>query len=138
VPPRHVRPHRAAIGIGIDVGAGVIDADYRGPLGVILFNLGSDDFQVHVGDRIAQLVLEQIVLPTVVECPVDADLPALGDRGAAGFGSTGVAATTPLAAPSASSSDDDEGSPKKARTISPTASSSEGDEKGATNEIGAK
>ncbi|KAJ6333882.1 hypothetical protein OIU78_010899 [Salix suchowensis] len=41
----------------IDVGAGVIDADYRGPVGVILFNHSDLDFEVKVGDRIAQLIL---------------------------------------------------------------------------------
>lgn len=74
---------------GIDVGAGVIDADYRGPLGVILFNFGDSEFEIKQGDRIAQLILEQIVLPDVVEC-VDEDLPQVGERGEAGFGSTGV------------------------------------------------
>ena len=74
---------------GIDVGAGVIDADYRGPLGVILFNFGDSDFVVKQGDRIAQLILEQIILPDVEEC-VDDELPKVGERGAAGFGSTGV------------------------------------------------
>ena len=74
---------------GIDVGAGVIDADYRGPLGVILFNFGDSDFVVKQGDRIAQLILEQIILPDVEEC-VDEELPKVGERGTAGFGSTGV------------------------------------------------
>lgn len=74
---------------GIDVGAGVIDADYRGPVGVILFNFGQEDFVIQKGDRIAQLILEQIVLPDVVECK---ELPQIGDRGEAGFGSTGVSA----------------------------------------------
>ncbi|KAA0164428.1 hypothetical protein FNF31_02352 [Cafeteria roenbergensis] len=69
----------------IDVGAGVIDADYRGNVGVILFNLSDTAFDVKAGDRIAQLVLERIATPDVVE--VD-DLEA-SDRGAGGFGSTG-------------------------------------------------
>lgn len=50
---------------GIDVGAGVIDADYRGLLGVLLFNLGDSDYSVNVGDRVAQLVLERIETPEV-------------------------------------------------------------------------
>ena len=97
---------------GIDVGAGVIDADYRGPVGVILFNFGAADFEIQQGDRIAQLILEQIVLPDVVECAENEDLPAVGVRGVAGFGSTGVSAP-------------DEGSPKKQRTISPAGSNEE-------------
>ncbi|XP_047982815.1 deoxyuridine 5'-triphosphate nucleotidohydrolase-like [Salvia hispanica] len=70
----------------IDVGAGVVDADYRGPVGVILFNHSDVDFQVKVGDRIAQLIIQQIVTPEVAE--VD-DLDATA-RGSGGFGSTGV------------------------------------------------
>ena len=38
----------------------MIDADYRGLLGVLLFNFGDSDFSVNVGDRIAQLILERI------------------------------------------------------------------------------
>lgn len=37
----------------LDVGAGVVDADYRGEVKVLLFNFGNEDFQVNVGDRIA-------------------------------------------------------------------------------------
>ncbi|KAL7175416.1 hypothetical protein ACSBR2_029086 [Camellia fascicularis] len=70
----------------IDVGAGVIDADYRGPVGVILFNHSEVDFEVKVGDRIAQLVIEVIMVPDVAE--VD-DLDST-ERGDGGFGSTGV------------------------------------------------
>ncbi|KAK2978473.1 hypothetical protein RJ640_003227 [Escallonia rubra] len=71
---------------GIDVGAGVIDADYRGPVGVILFNHLDADFEVKVGDRIAQLIIQKIVTPEVTE--VD-DLDSTV-RGINGFGSTGV------------------------------------------------
>ncbi|OIW02617.1 hypothetical protein TanjilG_24068 [Lupinus angustifolius] len=70
----------------IDVGAGVIDADYRGPVGVILFNHSDVDFEVKVGDRVAQLIIERIVTPDVVEVE-DLDSTV---RGAGGFGSTGV------------------------------------------------
>ncbi|KAJ1621391.1 dUTPase-like protein [Pavlovales sp. CCMP2436] len=70
----------------IDVGAGVIDEDYRGNVGVILFNHGESNFEVNCGDRIAQLVLEQISTPEVVE--VDSLDETV--RGEGGFGSTGV------------------------------------------------
>ena len=70
----------------IDVGAGVIDSDYRGAVGVVLFNHSADDFHIKHGDRIAQLIIEKISTPAVVE--VD-DLDAT-ERGAGGFGSTGV------------------------------------------------
>lgn len=70
----------------IDVGAGVIDADYRGPVGVILFNHSDVDFEVKVGDRIAQLIIEVIMMPDVAEVEdLDATI-----RGAGGFGSTGI------------------------------------------------
>ena len=70
----------------IDTGAGVVDEDYRGPVGVVLFNHSEDDFEVKRGDRIAQLVLERIATP-----PVEV-VEELDDttRGAGGFGSTGV------------------------------------------------
>ncbi|KAG1334147.1 Deoxyuridine 5'-triphosphate nucleotidohydrolase [Cocos nucifera] len=70
----------------IDVGAGVIDADYRGPVGVILFNHSDVDFEVKPGDRIAQMIIERIMTPYVVEV---GDLDSTV-RGAGGFGSTGV------------------------------------------------
>lgn len=70
----------------IDVGAGVIDADYRGAVGVILFNHSDVDFEVKIGDRIAQLIIEKIVTPDVVQVE---DLDSTS-RGEGGFGSTGV------------------------------------------------
>ncbi|KAI7360108.1 hypothetical protein KC320_g70 [Hortaea werneckii] len=45
----------------IDVGAGVIDADYRGPLKVLLFNFSDTDFKVAVGERVAQLIVERML-----------------------------------------------------------------------------
>merc|ERR1711981_220461 len=53
----------------IDVGAGVIDADYRGPLKVLLFNFSDTDFKVAVGERVAQLIVERIYTPDVVVVP---------------------------------------------------------------------
>lgn len=70
----------------IDVGAGVIDADYRGPVRVILFNHSDVDFEVKAGDRISQLIIEKIITPDVVEVEsLDST-----QRGEGGFGSTGV------------------------------------------------
>lgn len=69
----------------LTTGAGVIDADYRGQVKVLLFNLGDTDFAVSEGDRIAQLVLERIYTPEVLEV---AELEE-SVRGAGGFGSTG-------------------------------------------------
>ncbi len=69
------------------MGAGVIDEDYRGNVGVILFNHSDADFAVSAGDRVAQLVLEVIQTPAV-EVVEELEDTA---RGAGGFGSTGVA-----------------------------------------------
>ena len=65
---------------------GTIDSDYRGEIGVILINHGQEDVVVTRGMRIAQLVIAPVVQALLVE--VDALDPS--DRGAGGFGSTGV------------------------------------------------
>ena len=65
---------------------GTIDAGYRGEVGVILYNAGREEFRVERGDRIAQMVIQQ--LPAVV-LEQTTDL-GLSQRGAGGFGSTGV------------------------------------------------
>ena len=70
----------------IDVGAGVVDEDYRGELGVVLFIFGNEEFKINMGDKIAQLIFEKIKTPEVVE--VDS-LEETG-RGEKGFGSTGI------------------------------------------------
>ncbi|SMR54667.1 unnamed protein product [Zymoseptoria tritici ST99CH_1A5] len=70
---------------GIDTGAGVIDADYRGPVKVLLFNFGEKEFEINEGDRVAQLIVERIYTPEVV---VVEELEETV-RGAGGFGSTG-------------------------------------------------
>jgi dUTP pyrophosphatase len=72
-------------GITIPNAPGTIDADYRGPVGVILANLGSEPFVVRRGDRIAQMVIAPVSRGLFEE--VDA-LPDSA-RGDGGFGSTG-------------------------------------------------
>ncbi|XP_028111382.1 uncharacterized protein LOC114309774 [Camellia sinensis] len=52
---------------GIDVGAGVIDPDYRGEIKVLLFNHNQEEFEVRAGDRIAQIIFEKVSLPRMVE-----------------------------------------------------------------------
>lgn len=75
---------------GIDVLAGVVDCTYRGCIKVILINHGSNPFQVQKGDRIAQLIFEKIYTPTHMEVVSSvADLQST-NRGADGFGSTGI------------------------------------------------
>eukprot|EP00567_Pseudictyota_dubia_P004007 CAMPEP_0197452818 /NCGR_PEP_ID=MMETSP1175-20131217/33148_1 /TAXON_ID=1003142 /ORGANISM="Triceratium dubium, Strain CCMP147" /LENGTH=172 /DNA_ID=CAMNT_0042985919 /DNA_START=60 /DNA_END=578 /DNA_ORIENTATION=- len=95
-----------AVKKGIDVGAGVIDADYRGNVGVVLFNFGKEDFVVEKGDRVAQLILEEVCMFPVEEVKELTET----ERGAGGFGSTGVKV-------------DD--SNKKQRTVSPLPESGE-------------
>lgn len=64
---------------------GTIDADYRGPVCVVLANLGTEPFVVRRGDRIAQLIVAPVAR---AEFDVIEDLPETV-RAAAGFGSTG-------------------------------------------------
>ena len=73
----------------ISVGAGVVDADFRGEVLVLLVNHGHCDFTVAVGDRIAQLIVELCSSCSAQEVY---DLPDT-QRGADGFGSTGAATT---------------------------------------------
>lgn len=65
---------------------GTIDSDYRGEICVILINLGDEDFTVNNGDRIAQLV----AAPVTQGIFVKTDKLDETERGAGGFGSTGV------------------------------------------------
>lgn len=73
-------------GIGLVNSPGTIDSDYRGPVQIIMINLGTKPFVIHRGDRIAQMVI----------CPVSRALLVESDglpetkRGEGGFGHTGV------------------------------------------------
>ena len=71
----------------IDVGAGVVDSDYRGELKVLLINNSTNDYHVDKGDRIAQLVIEKIYKDDFEV--VDEDVLDNSVRGEGGFGSTG-------------------------------------------------
>lgn len=75
-----------AVKHAIDVGAGVIDLDYRGPIRILLINNGDKIFSVKRGDRVAQIICEKITMPDLEEIhePIDYTL-----RGSKGFGSTG-------------------------------------------------
>lgn len=68
-----------------DVGAGVIDRDYTGNIGVVLFNHSNKDLSIEKGDRVAQLILEKNSNYSVIET---SDLKHT-KRGEDGFGSTG-------------------------------------------------
>lgn len=71
--------------------AGVIDADYRGLIGVVLINHAYDNFHVKVGDRIAQLLLEKCSMFEVEEI----EEHTVTERGEGGFGSTGIKSKQP-------------------------------------------
>lgn len=75
---------------GISTGAGVVDADYRGELKIILFNHCERDFAVAKGDRIAQLVLEKIVNAELQQLTAEQFENETTIRGEGAFGSTGV------------------------------------------------
>ena len=70
---------------GIDVMAGVINSDYRGDVGVILYNTGIEVFSFNRGDRIAQLVIEKCHKADWVQVDDLSDT----DRGDGGYGHTG-------------------------------------------------
>ncbi|HEY6320254.1 MAG TPA: dUTP diphosphatase [Thermoanaerobaculia bacterium] len=73
-------------GIGMVNAPGTIDSDYRGEVGVLLINLGTEPFTLRRGDRIAQLVIARV---ESVEWEEAEALDGSG-RGEGGFGSTGV------------------------------------------------
>lgn len=92
IPPMHEIQVRPRSGLALKHGVtvlntpGTIDSGYRGEIGVILANFGDSDFSVAKGDKVAQLVFSPVMQPEVVET----DTIDETDRGAGGFGSTGV------------------------------------------------
>ena len=84
-----VRPRSglaAKKGITVLNSPGTVDADYRGEIGVILVNLSNNDFIIEDGERIAQMVIAKHEQVSWKEVEVLEET----DRGAGGFGSTGV------------------------------------------------
>lgn len=92
LPPMYEAQVRPRSGLALKSGItvlntpGTIDSGYRGEVGVILMNLGEEPFQVKKGDKIAQIVIAPVTQPEIVEC----DAIDETDRGAGGFGSTGL------------------------------------------------
>lgn len=101
----------------LTTGAGVIDADYRGQVKILLFNLSDTDFAVSEGDRVAQLVLERIYTPEVLEV---AELEE-SVRGAGGFGSTGGFGTAATSAPASNGATDGASDAPDAAVAAPAA-----------------
>ena len=73
-------------GVTVVNAPGTIDSDFRGEVEVALINFGSEPFTVKNGDRIAQMVISPVIQVTVLE----ADALSETERGAGGFGSTGI------------------------------------------------
>jgi len=73
-------------GIILPNSPGTIDADYRGPVGVILSNIGSEDFVIKRGMRIAQMIIGKVEKA----CVVEVESLDCTSRGAGGFGHTGL------------------------------------------------
>lgn len=70
---------------GLDVLAGVIDADYRGEIRCLLYNAGDESLRLPAQSKICQLIIEKIATPVAVWADEISDT----DRGGGGFGSTG-------------------------------------------------
>ena len=84
-----VRPRSglaAKKGITVLNSPGTVDADYRGEIGVILVNLSNEDFIINDGERIAQLIIAKHERVNWQEVTVLSET----ERGAGGFGSTGI------------------------------------------------
>jgi dUTP pyrophosphatase len=73
-------------GIGMLNGPGTIDADYRGEIGIILFNFSDEPFTIRRGDRIAQLIFARIEKARLVVVEQLTET----SRGTGGFGHTGT------------------------------------------------
>ena len=72
-------------GIHLANAVGVIDSDYRGELMAALRNSGKEDYEIHPGDRIAQLIIMPVFTPRIEEAVQLSET----ERGMKGFGSTG-------------------------------------------------
>ncbi len=91
IPPGYEAQVRPRSGLALEKGLtmlntpGTIDADYRGEIQVVAINLGQEPVVIQRGDRIAQMVIQQVAVAEIVEAE---ELPAT-ERGASGFGSSG-------------------------------------------------
>ncbi len=74
-----------ALRTGLDVLSGVIDADYRGEIGCLLYNTGDETINLPAQSKICQLIIEKIITPEAVW----ADEINETNRGSGAFGSTG-------------------------------------------------
>ena len=82
-------------GLTVANAPGTIDAGYRGEVQVLLINLGDETVRLQAGDRVAQLLVQEVGRAEVVEVDELDGTP----RGQGGFGSTGVGARRPATGP---------------------------------------
>ena len=75
----------AKTGLRLSNSIGIIDADYRGEIGILYDNISDSDYEIKAGDRIAQVWVERVERFK----PVIIDILPTTDRGSGGFGSTG-------------------------------------------------
>jgi dUTP pyrophosphatase len=73
---------------GIDVFAGIVDSSYRGEVKVVLYNAGVKEYNINIGDKIAQLVIHECKLWDSIEVFSINDLGS-SERGEKGFNSSG-------------------------------------------------
>ena len=91
IPSRYEIQVRPRSGLAVKYGLtivnspGTIDADYRGEIKIALINLGHENYTIHRGDRIAQLVVAPVLRAQVIT----ADSLDTTERGSGGFGHTG-------------------------------------------------
>ena len=91
IPPGFEGQVRPRSGLAVQHGVtvlnapGTVDSDYRGEIAVVLVNLGDVPYSIRRGDRIAQIVIARVALPSWEEV----ERLSESDRGAGGFGSTG-------------------------------------------------
>ncbi|KHO62495.1 deoxyuridine 5'-triphosphate nucleotidohydrolase [Thermoanaerobacter sp. YS13] len=92
LPPNFEAQIRPRSGLALNYGItllntpGTIDSDYRGEIKLIVINLGKEAVKIARGQRIAQMVINQIVRPTIVE----AEILSETKRDDGGFGHTGI------------------------------------------------
>ena len=85
-----------AVKKSIDIGAGVVDSDYRGEIKVVLINNSDNEFSINIGDKIAQFIVEKYEQNTLIKCynnegvEVNSEELSIIERGEGGFGSTGL------------------------------------------------
>jgi dUTP pyrophosphatase len=71
---------------GVTTLAGVCDAGYRGEYKIVLLNVGSKDYKINKGEKIAQILIQKVEQPKIIEVTELTD----SQRGKDGFGSTGL------------------------------------------------